>query len=259
MTATPIRTLIVDDEPLARTRLRSLLANDPEITVVGEAGNGVDAINAIESQHPDLVFLDVQMPELDGFGVIEAIAHDHMPLVIFATAYDEYALRAFAVSACDYLLKPIDRDRFAESLRRAKERLRTRSGTPDAGAQLRPLLAHLGQHHQRNTRLAIKSDGRLMLLQTAEIDWLEAEDNNVNIHAGRTVYTVRDTLTRLEHRLPADRFLRIHRSTIVNIDRIREVQPWFQGDYVVLLADGTRLTSGRTYRQRVQQFITQVS
>ena len=254
----PIRTLIVDDEPLARAKIRSLLAEEPDVVIVGEAGNGEDAVALIENEHPALVFLDVQMPEMDGFGVIEAIGADRMPLVIFATAYDEYALQAFDVCALDYVTKPIDRDRFADALRRAKTRL---AATPaaDASAQLQPLVAHLGRQQQRSARLAIKTDGRLLFLRTAEIDWVEAVDNYAKLHVGKETHVVRDTLMRLEQRLPAGRFLRIHRSTIVNVDRVREIQPWFQGEWVVILQDGTRLTTGRSYRQRLQRFIEEMS
>ena len=255
---TDIRVLIVDDEPLARARIRSLLAEEPGVRVVGEAANGEDAVSAIEAEKPDLVFLDVQMPEMDGFGVIEAIGADRMPLVIFATAYDEYALQAFDVCALDYVTKPIDRERFADAIRRAKARLTT-PVAPDSGAQLRPLVDHLSRQQQRNARLAIKTEGRTLFLRTAEIDWVEAVDNYAKLHVGKETFTVRDTLARLENRLPAGRFLRVHRSTIVNVDRVREIQPWFQGDWVLILHDGTRLTTGRSYRQRLQAFIDEMS
>jgi two-component system LytT family response regulator len=255
---TDIRVLIVDDEPLARAKIRSLLADEPDVQVVGEAANGEDAVSAIEAEKPDLVFLDVQMPEMDGFGVIEAVGADRMPLVIFATAYDEYALQAFDVCALDYVTKPIDRDRFADAVRRAKARLST-PAAPDGGTQLRPLVDHLARQQQRNARLAIKTEGRTIFLRTAEIDWVEAVDNYAKLHVGKETFTVRDTLARLEHRLPAGRFLRVHRSTIVNVDRVREIQPWFQGDWVLILQDGTRLTTGRSYRQRLQAFIDEMS
>ena len=267
---TQIRTMIVDDEPLARAKIRSLLSDDPDVAIVAEASNGEDAVAAIEAQHPDLVFLDVQMPEMDGFGVIEAVGADRMPMVIFATAYDEYAVQAFEVYALDYLLKPIDRDRFADALRRAKTRLgdsRAAEGKPEDGApkrsetanQLQPFVEHLSRQHQRSARLAIKTEGKMLFLRTAEIDWIEAVDNYAKLHVGKQTYVVRDTLARLEQRLPADRFLRIHRSTIVNVDRVRELQPWFQGDWVVILVDGSRLTTGRSYRARLQKFVEEMS
>ncbi len=254
-----IRALVVDDEPLARARMRTLIADHPELEIVGECGNGADAILAIEKHSPDLVFLDIQMPELDGFGVIEAVGPDRMPLVIFVTAYDEYAVQAFEVHALDYLLKPVERERFAAALERAKSRLDSpaaaRSDPGPDKQQLQALLEHLGRRQRRDLRLAIKVDGRLLLIRTAEIDWIEAVDNHARIHVGADTHLVRDTLTRLESRLPAARFLRIHRSTIVNTERVKELQPWFQGDFVVILHDGSRHTSGRSYRQRLQAFI----
>ena len=247
-----VRVLIVDDEPLARTRIRTLLGGEKDITIVGECDNGEEAVSAIASQHPDLVFLDIQMPELDGFGVIEEVGVDEMPLVIFVTAFDEHALKAFEVYALDYLLKPVDRDRFAETLKRAKDRLR--ADTP-AAAQLQPLIDQLGRRQRRDNRMAIKTEGKVVFIRTTEIDWVEAVDDHARLHIGKETHVVRDTLARLEQRLPAGRFIRIHRSTIVNADRIKELQPWFQGDYVLILQDGTRLTSGRSYRQRVQEFV----
>ncbi|MDQ6827703.1 MAG: LytTR family DNA-binding domain-containing protein [Gemmatimonadota bacterium] len=252
-----VRALLVDDEPLARTRLRTLLASDPEIEIIGECGNGADAVEAIEEQRPDLVFLDIQMPELDGFGVVEAVGVERMPLVIFVTAYDEHALQAFEVYALDYLLKPVDRDRFAATLARAKARLAAKpsaTAPPDA-QQLQPLLDHLGRRQRRDARLAIKTEGRVLFVRTQDIDWIEAVDNNAKIHVGKETHLIRDTLSRLEQRLSGGRFMRIHRSTIVNMERVKELQPWFQGDFVVILADGTRLTSGRSYRQRLQAFV----
>ena len=254
-----VRALVVDDEPLARARMRTLLADHPDVEIVAECGNGADAILAIEKHAPELVFLDIQMPELDGFGVIEAVGAERMPMVIFVTAYDEYAVQAFEVHALDYLLKPVERERFAAALERAKARLADPAASPTEGspdrAQFQALLEHLGRRQRRDVRIAIKVDGRLLMLRTAEIDWIEAVDNHARIHVGAEAHLVRDTLTRLEQRLPSSRFLRIHRSTIVNTERVKELQPWFQGDFVVILHDGSRHTSGRSYRQRLQSFI----
>jgi two-component system LytT family response regulator len=257
-----IRTLVVDDEPLARTKIRSLLAGDTDIEVIGECADGRTAVATIAAERPDLVFLDVQMPEMDGFAVLEAIAAEQMPLVIFTTAFDEYAVRAFDVYALDYLLKPIDRDRFATALERAKARL-TSVDSEVAGERgervLRPLLEELSRQHQRNARLAIKTDGRVRLIRTMDIDWIEAVDNYAKLHMGKEAHVIRDTLSRLEQRLPGDRFLRVHRSTIVNMERVKEIQPWFQSDYVLILYDGTQLTSGRSYRRKVQQYVGAMS
>jgi two-component system LytT family response regulator len=248
------RALIVDDEPLARAHVRQLLAADPEIEVVGECGNGRDAVTAIRKRSPDLVLLDIQMPELDGFGVVREIGVERMPVVIFITAYDEFALKAFEVYALAYLLKPVDRDRFAEAVDRAKAYLR-RGAPDDVGARLAALLEQVGERATRAERLAIKVDGRILFVSIDDIDWIEAMDNHVRLHLGARSYVVRGTLSGIEHRLPPGKFLRTHRSTIVNVQRVVEVQPWFGGDYVFILADGTRLTSGRSYRQRVQEFI----
>jgi two-component system, LytTR family, response regulator len=252
-----LRALIVDDEPVARAHLRTLLSTDPDFEVVGECGNGRDAVAAVRDRAPDLVFLDIQMPELDGFAVVREVGVERMPMVVFVTAHDDYALDAFEVHAFDYLLKPLDRSRFQHTLQRVKTQLR-RGPAADAGEQLRALLDYLGAQ-QRLDRLAIKENGRVLLLDVDDIDWIEAVDDYVRIHMAKHVHVVRDTLTRLETRLASAKFLRIHRSTIVNARRIKEIQPWFQGDYVVILTDGTRLTSGRSYRDRLQRLLRQSS
>jgi two-component system LytT family response regulator len=247
----PIRAILVDDEPLARRRLRSLLNGDAEIEIVGEYGNGRDAAGAIREDPPDLVFLDIQMPELDGFGVVREIGVDAMPPVVFVTAFDQHALKAFEVHALDYLLKPVDRARFSATIARAKGRIR---GDRDRSLadRLDAALAELGRRSAEPQRLAIKKAGRIYLVRPDDVDWLEADGNHVRVHIGKDSHLIRDTLARVEERLPRRAFMRIHRSTIVNVARIREIQPWFQGDYVLLLSDGTRLTSGRSYRDRVR-------
>jgi len=245
-----IRTLIVDDEPLGRERIRTLLANDPEIEVIRECPDGRQAITAIEQLNPDLVFLDVQMPEVDGFGVLEAICGEHMPAIIFVTAYDRYALQAFEVHALDYLLKSYDRERFSAAVQRAKAEIqRSREGA--LNERLVGLLENLQTKKDRLTRLVIKSAGRIVFLRVEEIDWIEAADNYVRVHAGRESHLIRDTLQSLENRLDSGNFLRIHRSFLVNLDRIRELKPIFHGDYAVKLADGTELTLSRNYREKL--------
>ena len=245
-----IRTLIVDDEPLGRERIRALLARDPEIEVVEECPDGRRAVAAIERSRPDLVFLDVQMPEMDGFAVLEAIAGDRMPAIIFVTAYDRYAVQAFEVHALDYLLKSFDRDRFEAALERAKQEIH-RSKTGVLNERLAGLLEDLQAKQKRLTRLVVKSGGRIVFLRVDEIDWVEAADNYARIHAGRESHLIRETLQSLEGRLNPEQFLRIHRSTLVNLDRIRELQPIFHGDYVVKLNDGTELTLSRSYREKL--------
>jgi two-component system LytT family response regulator len=252
-----IRTLIVDDEPLGRERIRTLLADDQEIEIIEECPDGRRAVAAIERSKPDLVFLDVQMPEMDGFAVLDAIASGHMPVIIFVTAYDRYAVRAFEVHALDYLLKSFDRDRFQAALVRGKEeihRLKASVLDPKIGAlneRLAGLLEDLQAKQKRLTRLVVKSGGRIVFLRVEEIDWVEAADNYVRIHSGRESHLIRETLQSLESRLNPDKFLRIHRSTVVNLDRIRELQPIFHGDYLVRLSDGTELTLSRNYREKL--------
>lgn len=248
-----IRTLIVDDEPLARSHLRALLAGDPDLEVAGECASGPEAVEAIRRQAPDLVLLDIQIPELDGFEVIREIGADAMPVVLFVTAYDEHALRAFEAHALDYLMKPVHRDRLARALGRAKGVIRGAQANA-MRAPLARLVDSLRPQAPPADRLALRLDGRIVPVSIDQVDWIEAADDHVRIHLGKQTVEHRDTLTRLEQRLPA-KFLRIHRSTIVNIDRIRELQPWFQGDYVLILQDGTRLTTGRSYRDRVKALL----
>jgi len=250
---TRIRAMVVDDEPLARKRLMSLLAVEPQIEVVGEADGGTSAVKQIGSLKPDLVFLDVQMPGLDGFGVLRAIAAKHLPLVVFVTAYDEHAIRAFDVNAVDYVLKPVVAERFHEAVRRAVDRLAP-SNADALSRQMSSLLERLPSASAPD-RLAVRSGERIVFVRIDDIDWIDVEGDYARLHAGKERHLLRETLTELERRLPPSRFIRIHRSFIVQSDRIQSVQPWFKGDYVIVLRDGTRLQSGRTYRQRVQELI----
>jgi two-component system LytT family response regulator len=249
---TKIRTLVVDDEPMARERILSLLQQESDVEIVGECSDGVQAVNAIQQQSPDLVFLDVQMPGCDGFGVIQNIGADRMPTVVFVTAYDEYALRAFEVHALDYLRKPFGKDRFQETLKHARESLeRRRAG--DLGRRLLALVHDLKPEQQRLDRLVVKSGGRVFFLRTDEIDWIEAAGNYVRLHLGEESHLFRETMNGMEARLDSRRFVRIHRSRIVNTERIKELQPWFNGEYVVILRNGTRLTLSRGYREKLQE------
>jgi len=246
--------LIVDDEPLARERILDLLAGDAEVEVVGECGDGLAAVAAIEHHKPDLLFLDVQMPELDGFGVLEAIDEAKAPVIIFVTAYDQYALRAFEVHALDYLLKPFDRERFDKALQRAKHQIaRERAGA--APQELIALLADLKARPKPLERLVIKSAGRVFFLRAEEIDWIEAAANYVKLHVGKESHLLRETINGLAAKLDPDKFLRIHRSTIINLECVKELQPWFHGDYVVILKDGTQLTSSRNYREQLHKLL----
>jgi two-component system LytT family response regulator len=246
-----IRVLVADDEPLARERLSSLLSTEPDVELVGQARDGEEAVTAIHDRSPDLVFLDVQMPQMSGFDVIDAVGGERMPLVIFVTAYDQHALRAFQVRALDYLLKPFDRERFTDALQRARKQLEHEE-TGDLGRRLLALVKDLRRDQPRSDRLVVKSGGRLFFLRTDEIDWVEAAGNYVRLHVGPTSHLLRETMNAIEGRLDPEKFFRIHRCRIVNMERIQELQPWLNGEYAVLLRTGTRLTLSRGYREKLQ-------
>ncbi|HVS38145.1 MAG TPA: LytTR family DNA-binding domain-containing protein [Gemmataceae bacterium] len=238
-----IRTLIVDDEPPSRRRVRDLLAEDPEFTLVGECGDGAEAVALLREEPCDLVFLDVQMPELNGLEAARLLAQGDGPAVIFVTAYDCYALPAFEVHAVDYLLKPFDRDRFQKALAWAKTAVRRDRGEAPAAPAEPP------RDRKPVDRLTIKTTGRIYFVNASEIDWVEAAGNYLRLHSGPKTHMLRETMNNLEARLDPARFWRIHRSTIVNVERIRELQPLFHGDYVAILRDGKELTLSRTYRR----------
>jgi two-component system, LytTR family, response regulator len=249
-----IRALVVDDEPLARRRIRKLLSRDQDIEIIGDCANGYEAVDAITEHSPDLVFLDVQMPEVDGFAVLEGIEPGALPFVIFITAYDQYALKAFEVSAVDYLLKPFDRKRFERALQRAKSRLLSERGN-ELNQQTLALLQELRAKSRYLERMLIKSGGRAFFLKTEEIDWIEAEGKYVRLHFGRESYLLREGIGAIEGRLDPRRFLRIHRSAIVNIDRVKELQPWFHQEYRVILRDNTELMLSRSCRKRLAELL----
>jgi two-component system LytT family response regulator len=246
-----IRALIVDDEAIARKGLRTLLRDDADITVVGEAPNGRRAVTAIRELRPSLVFLDVQMPELDGFGVIDEVGVDAMPSTIFVTAYDQYALAAFEVHAVGYLLKPFDRDRFARTLHHAKTRL-SQPAEQGLGPEALKMLDALRVSRRYTDRLLVNTDGRIIIVKTADLRWIEAADNYVRLHTGTgSGYLLHESMRALEERLDPARFVRVHRSAIVNVDWIKEIQPWYAGALVVILQGGERLTVSRSFRDRV--------
>ncbi|HSB11940.1 MAG TPA: LytTR family DNA-binding domain-containing protein [Blastocatellia bacterium] len=249
-----VRTLIVDDESLARERIRDMLTRDPEIEVVGECANGEEAIKAINLLSPKLVFLDVEMPGIDGFGVLEALPPDQIPTTIFVTAYDQYAVRAFEVFALDYLLKPFDQERFDKALARAKCHLSCLRS--DAISQrILNALEEIKTRPIHLERLVIKMNGHVFFVKADEIDWLEAEGNYVRLHTGKESYLLRDTISALETQLDPKRFIRVHRSAIVNVDRITELQPWFHGEYRIILREGVQLTLSRTYREKLHELL----
>jgi two-component system, LytTR family, response regulator len=244
-----MRVLIVDDEPAARRKVLRFLEEHTDIEIVGEAANGEEAIRQIAAHHPDLVFLDVQMPGIDGFTVLEEIADaDHVPAIIFATAHDEHAVRAFEVNALDYLLKPFDRERFERALARARKSADTAPGASQA--QLMQLLNAIRPSGRHSRRLLVPSDERSVFVNVAEIVRIEADRNNVTIFTPRGSYSMRTTLESLEERLDPEQFIRIHRSHLVNIDALKEIHPWFHGDYKAKLHDGTELMWSRRYAAR---------
>ena len=249
-----IRTLIVDDEPLARERIRHLLHKEPDIEIICECADGRDAVAAIGKYKPDLVFLDVQMPELDGFSVLDQLDRRAMPAIVFVTAYDRFALRAFEVHALDYLLKPFDSGRFKKALGRVRERIQ-RQPSAELSRQVSQFLADLRPGPKQQNRLAIKSGGKVLFLKLDDIDWVEAADNYLNLHVGNESHLHRETMAALEARLPVDKFMRISRSTMVNIERVKELQPMFHGEYTVILRNGTRLTLSRGYREKLNQLL----
>jgi two-component system LytT family response regulator len=249
-----LRILIVDDEPLARERVRAMLRSEPSAEIIGECGNGTDAIASIRENHPDVVFLDMQMPGADGLQVVKELPVDERPAIIFVTAHDRFAVDAFGVQATDYLLKPFDQERFREALKRATDQIRAhRAG--DLNTKLETLLAD-AIPQKKPTRLAFKSDGRVVFLKPEEIVWVEAADNYVLLHlvdAQRLM--LRETMSTLEERLGSG-FGRVNRSAIVRLEEVKELQPTFHGDYTVVLRDGTRLPLSRSQRGQLDKFIS---
>lgn len=254
VTASRLRILVVDDESLARQRLRALLAKRPDFEVVDECATGSEAVIAIRNLKPDIVLLDVQMPELDGFDVISEIGAQNMPTVVFATAFDDYAIDAFEVGAVDYLLKPVDEDRFNRTLDRAVKRfLESADGT--AASQITALLRKISAFSPTGGRFAVKVHGKVLFLDPAEIYWIQARDDLARVHLVDSAYDVREPLSHLESRLPGTSFLRVHRSVIVNTSHIRAAEPFDQGDQMLILRNGKRITTGRSYRKVVQDFL----
>ncbi len=246
---TVLRALVVDDEEPARALLCSMLRDRDDIDVVGQARDGEEAVELIRRIVPDLVFLDVQMSEMDAFGVIEKIGPEKMPRTIFVTAFDRYAIRAFEVQALDYLLKPYDSQRLNRAIDRA------RASQSVSAAELTELLAHLRVRREFLDRIPIRLDGRTRLVDVMSIDWIEAKDKLLQFHVGRTSLETRGTLTAIEEQLNPRLFARIHRAIIVNVRRLVEIQPWFHGEYVLILQDGSKLHSGRSYRARVAELM----
>jgi two-component system LytT family response regulator len=248
-----IKTLIVDDEPLARERIRLLLAPEPDFEVLGECGNGSEAIVALRKSKPDLLFLDVQMPGMDGFEMLRSLGDENLPVVIFVTAFDQHALKAFEVHALDYLLKPFKQARFKQTLNRVRELLSER----DAAAASKGLLTFLSRGRPQPEHLAripVRTGDRVLFVKTSHIDFVESAGNYVVVHAGKENHVVRETMTALEQKLNPRQFLRISRSTLVNLDQVKELQPLFKGEYAVILHSGKQLTMTRGFRE-VQELL----
>jgi two-component system, LytTR family, response regulator len=248
-----LRALIVDDEPLAREWVRGAVSEDQELEVIGECGNGFEAAEAIRRLKPDLVFLDVQMPGLDGFGVLEALSPDEIPAIVFVTAFDQYAVRAFEAQAVDYLMKPFSRERLEEAVRRVRELLKGRS-LEDFRDSIGKIVEKIRRDRSYPEWVLLKAEGKNVFVKVRDIDWIESSRNNVRIHVGQTIYLLHETTSAIAQRLDPKKFLRIHRSSIVNIERIKELHPWFNGDYAVILRDGTQLTLSASYRDRLREF-----
>jgi len=252
--ASGLKVLIVDDERPARQKLRRLLSGDPEIAAIYEASDGVAAIETIRAEAPDIVFLDVQMPGVDGFGVVDALPPDALPHLVFVTAFDVYAVRAFDMHAVDYLLKPFDAERFARALVRAKENFASRRVGEERDRLRRLLDDTETARPQRAERILVESGERVLLIAVEKIDRIESVRNYVRLRVGPEVYRVRGTLTRFESRLDPAKFVRISRSEIVNLDRVAELRPWSHGDYVVVMRDGSQTRLSRRYRDGLDRF-----
>ncbi len=264
----PFRVLIIDDEPTARRGVALMLKAEKDFVVEGEAGDVGEAVKQIRKLRPDLIFLDVQMPGGDGFDVLRKLKSDERPLVVFVTAFNQHALRAFEVHAVDYLLKPFEDDRFVEALGRVREALRSQQ-TAALNAKVEQLIAQLATNSAPpvpaekadddeggfNDRILVKSSGEIFFLKPAEIDWIEAEGDYMKFHVGGKSHLMRETMSRLEARLDSKRFVRIHRSTIVNLDRVRKLSPSFVGEYAVVLQDGTKLKLSRGYQDKLQSHL----
>ena len=251
-----IRTIIVDDEAPARARIRQLLKGQPDFVLIAECSNGGQALEVIERETPDLVFLDVQMPRLSGLEVCQKIARNGTtgPMIIFVTAYDAYALQAFEVHAIDYLLKPFDQARFAQAINHVRQQL-SRAASSSAEARLTAVLQDLTAAPKKPERLVFKEDGRIVFVRPETIQWIEADGNYVRLHVAGSSHYVRETMAGLETQLPSEKFMRISRSIIVNLDCVKELQPLFYGDHVVILQDGSRLNMSRTYRDRLEPLL----
>jgi len=247
-----IKVLIIDDEPLARERIKNLLENEVDIEVIDESGNGFEALSKIQEKKPELVFLDVRIPEMNGFEIIEQIDEENIPHIIFVSAHEKYALRAFEMHALDYLLKPFDENRFQQALCRARERIQIRK-TGEITCRLKELIHNVKSEHKYLDRLVIKTEGRIFFIKTDEINWIEAAGNYITLYLDNEKYLMRETMNCMEARLDPGKFIRVHRSKIVNIERIKEIQSWFNGEHLIILDNGTELNLSRKYKEKMKE------
>ncbi|HLM59736.1 MAG TPA: LytTR family DNA-binding domain-containing protein [Pyrinomonadaceae bacterium] len=250
-----ITALIVDDEPLARKFIRRMLEKHSSVEIVGECGNGKEAVTSILEVKPCLVFLDVQMPEMDGFTTLETLGAANLPQIVFVTAYEQYAIRAFEIHALDYLLKPFDQPRFDKAMARVEEKFADREQARTEQKQITALLENVAQKSPYLERLVVKTGGRIIFLKTTEVDWIQADDKYAHLHTNGKSHLVRQTLGALEAQLDPQKFVRIHRSAIVNIERIKELQPMFAGDHTVVLENDTKLTLSRSYKNKLFEIL----
>lgn len=253
--AAPLRSMIIDDEPLARKLLRSMLDEYPDVEVVGEYSDGGEVLEALAEERPDLLFLDIQMPVRTGIEVLQTLGREHAPAVIFVTAYNQYALDAFEVNAVDYLLKPFDEERLKEAVDRARRRIST-AEVGEHSDRIVALLERLDRRNHPLEHIVVKRGEKMFLQPTDEIAWFEADGKYIRIHTGGRQDVIRETMTQLERELDPRRFLRVSRSAIVNIHFIKEIQPWFKGDLVITLQDGSQVSTTRTYRDALKRLIT---
>lgn len=251
MLKTPITALIIDDEPLAREYIRALLKTDDEIKITGECGNGRDAAKLISANKPQLIFLDVQMPEVDGFSLLQKLDKDTLPAIIFTTAFEDYAIRAFEFHALDYLLKPFDAERFQKAVSFAKQRLLDRDQQAQETVQITELLKNIEEKPKYLDRFLIKQNGRIIFLKISEIDFLRADDKYIQLHSGKSIHLVRQTLGAMRNQLNPQTFVQIHRSVIVNTERIKELEAMFNGDHTVVMENGAKLPLSRNYKTQL--------
>ena len=258
-----LKTLIVDDEAIARRGLRRLLQQEADLEVIGECASGREALEAIRSLKPDLVFLDVQMPEMNGFDVLRALQAELLPYLVFVTAYDEYALRAFEVQAVDYLLKPFSGKRLEQALERVRLQIRSEKKANELSRRLAELLNRMDPkpppHPAFLRRIALKESGKVSFVNVEDVSWIEAADNYICLHVGNRSHLLRGTLTDIEQKLDPDQFVRVHRSRIVNIGWIREMHPLSSGDCLLVMHDGTEITSSRTYAENRRRILQPLS